>query len=91
MRNRWFITLWLGQTVSAFGNPFTFIATSWYVYAITGSKLALGGIMLANAIPLVCMRIFAGTFVERWDQRHTMLVTDWMRAACLALVLFLLS
>jgi len=90
MRNHWFITLWVGQTVSAFGNPFTFIATAWYVYAITGSKLALGGIMLANTIPLVCMRIFAGTFVDRWDRRHTMLVTDWIRTMCLALVVLLL-
>lgn len=89
-RNRSFLILWVGQTVSAFGNPFTFIATAWYVYAITGSKLALGGIMIANAVPLACTRIFAGTLVDRWERRRVMLVTDLTRTVCLALIVVVL-
>lgn len=85
-RNRSFLILWVGQTISALGSPFTFIASAWYVYAITGSKLALGGIMLANAVPLACARIFAGTLVDRWERRRVMLVTDTTRAICLALI-----
>lgn len=83
LKNRKFFLLWFGQTLSAFGNPFTSIATAWIVYDLTGSKLALGGILLANSIPLVLFRLFAGTLVDRWDRRTTMLLTDIIRAVTL--------
>jgi hypothetical protein len=41
--------LWLGQTISRFGDGFFFIAVSWLVYADTGSALALGVLWMARS------------------------------------------
>ncbi len=89
LHNRHFVILWLGQTVSAIGTPFTMLAMAWFVYTLTGSKAATGGILLAEAIPLVLFRLFAGVLVDRWDRRTTMLVTDLIRTAALLTPVFL--
>lgn len=89
LSNRNFALLWSGQILSAIGNPFTAIATAWMVYSITGSKIALGGILLANTIPLVIGRLFAGPLVDRWDRKKVMLITGIIRSMTLLLPVIL--
>ena len=50
LTNRPFVALWLGQTVSRFGDTLYDLALLWYVLDTTGSALAAGGV--AALVPL---------------------------------------
>jgi predicted MFS family arabinose efflux permease len=46
------------------------------VYVLTGSTLASAGAMLAGLIPQIALGSVAGVYVDRWDRRRTMVVTN---------------
>ncbi|MFK4088624.1 MFS transporter [Kribbella sp. NPDC020789] len=56
---------------------------AFQIYVLTGSTLASGGLLLASFAPTVLLGSLAGVFVDRWDQRRTMLVTNLLNAAVL--------
>lgn len=53
---------------------------AFQVYVMTGSTLASGGLLLASFLPLVLLGSLAGVFVDRWDRRRTMIVTNVLHA-----------
>jgi hypothetical protein len=71
----------IGQTVSLIGTWMTQIATSWLVYRITGSALLLGVVGFATRIPTFALGPFAGVWVDRWNLRCTLLVTQILSMA----------
>ncbi|GAA1600489.1 MFS transporter [Kribbella hippodromi] len=56
---------------------------AFQVYVLTGSTLASGGLLLASFLPAVVLGSLAGVFVDRWDQRTTMIVTNVLNAVVL--------
>jgi Na+/melibiose symporter-like transporter len=56
---------------------------AFQVYLLTGSTLASGGLLLASFLPPVVLGSLAGVFVDRWDRRKTMIVTNLLNAAVL--------
>jgi Na+/melibiose symporter-like transporter len=56
---------------------------AFQIYVLTGSTLASGGLLLASFAPTVLLGSLAGVFVDRWDQRKTMIVTNVLNAAVL--------
>ncbi|TCC45919.1 MFS transporter [Kribbella capetownensis] len=56
---------------------------SFQVYVLTGSTLASGGLLLASFVPPVLLGSLAGVFVDRWDRRTTMIVTNILNAVVL--------
>ncbi|MDX2967601.1 MFS transporter [Kribbella solani] len=56
---------------------------AFQVYVLTGSTLASGGLLLASFLPAVVLGSLAGVFVDRWDQRTTMLVTNVLNVVVL--------
>jgi len=87
-RNRSFVALWLGQTISFIGDYFYWLAIPIMVEKLTGSALQVGLSMMASALPVLLLGPVAGVFVDRWDRKRTMIVADLLRAllvlACLA-------
>ncbi|HWO45358.1 MAG TPA: MFS transporter, partial [Methylomirabilota bacterium] len=45
-----FRKLWVGTTLSLFGDFFSYIAIAWLVLQLTGSSLALGSVLVAQAL-----------------------------------------
>jgi MFS family permease len=82
-RQRNFRLLFLGGLVSNLGDWFLFIALPFYVYTLTGSALATGGTFIAESLPSILFGSVAGVFVDRWDRRRTMIVSDVLRAILL--------
>lgn len=74
-----FRLLWIGQTISALGNPFQVIALAWLVLQLKGSALDLANIMLALAIPQAIMTLAGGVITDRLDPRTVMLYADATR------------
>jgi len=86
--NRNFMALWLGQTISFIGDYFYFLAIPIMVEQLTGSALQVGLSVIASALPMLLLGPVAGVFVDRWDRKRTMVISDLLRGllvlACLA-------
>lgn len=85
LRNRNFRNLWLGQIVSQMGDYFAFLAIMVVVGSFSqnvGETTAqVSGVMIASTLPRLLFGVLAGVFVDRWDRRITMLVSDLIRPA----------
>jgi MFS family permease len=87
LRQRNFALLWLGGLISFVGDWVLFIALPVYVYDLTGSALATGGMFIAQTAPKLLFGSIAGVFVDRWDRKRTMIVANLLSAAALLLLL----
>ena len=54
----------------------TRLATSWLVYRLTGSAILLGVVGFAGQIPTFLFAPFAGVWIDRFDRRQVLLVTQ---------------
>lgn len=87
-RNRSFMALWLGQTISFIGDYFYWLAIPIMVEKLTGSALQVGLSMMSSALPVLLLGPVAGVFVDRWDRKRTMIVADLLRALLVLACLF---
>lgn len=76
LRSRNYRLFFGGQSISLVGTWITRIATGWMVYRLTGSDLLLGIVGFAGQIPTLFLAPLAGVFVDRWDRRKVLLVTQ---------------
>jgi MFS family permease len=81
-----FAAFWIGQTISLFGDRLHQVALAVLVYGVTNSPLATGLVFLTAALPNLVVSPIAGTFVDRWDLRRTMVVSDLLRAGLVLLI-----
>lgn len=85
-----FRLLWLGKSVSLLGDQLYLVALPWLTWQLTGSGLALGTVLMAEALPRMLLMLAGGVLADRWSPRRVMLVTNAIRAA-LASVLAVLT
>ncbi|MBD2038484.1 MFS transporter [Leptolyngbya sp. FACHB-321] len=76
LRSRNYRLFFLGQGASLIGTWMTQTATIWLVYHLTGSALMLGLVGFANQFPNFVLTPFAGVWVDRWDRRRTIIITQ---------------
>ena len=76
-----FSALWAGQLISLFGDRLNQLALVAVVAISTGSALATGLVFFAATLPNLLLSPIAGTFVDRWDRKEVMVVSDILRAA----------
>jgi MFS family permease len=82
-----FSALWAGQLISLFGDRVHQVALAFLVLGLTNnSPIALGAVFFAATLPNLLFSPIAGTFVDRWDQREVMVVSDLLRAALVLLI-----
>ncbi len=81
-----FSALWTGQFISLFGDRVHQIALTFLVAAVTDSPLAVAFVFVAATIPNLLLSPIAGTYVDRWNQRDVMIVSDLLRAALVLLI-----
>ncbi|WP_376795307.1 MFS transporter [Thermogemmatispora sp.] len=79
LRNRNFLFLTGGQIISYLGD-FVYSATlQIWVYAQAGTAASVSGIWAAQYLTYVLVGPIAGVFVDRWNRRQTMIVSDLLR------------
>jgi MFS family permease len=81
-----FSALWSGQLISLFGDRVHTIALAALVAAITGSELAVALVFVAATLPNLFLSPIAGAYVDRWDPRQVMIISDLLRAAFVLLI-----
>ncbi len=91
LKQRNFSLLWLGGLVSMIGNWVLLAAMPFHIYALTGSALATGGLLMAYVAPGIVVGSIAGVYVDRWDRKRTMLITTILQGAMVATLLFVQS
>ena len=52
------------------------VGLAYYVYALTGSTVASALMLLASFVPQIALSSLAGVFVDRWDPKRTMVITN---------------
>lgn len=74
-----FRNLWIGSTISLFGDQFYLVALPWLVLQLTGSSLILGTILMASAIPRTVFMLVGGALTDRVSPRRVLLTTSVAR------------
>lgn len=78
-RNRTFISLWLGHTLSIIGDGFHSVALGFWVLQATGSASAMALIMSTRVVVSILLGAVGGTVVDRSDRRTLMIAMDLIR------------
>jgi len=87
---RWaprFFTIWIGQQLSWIGSRAGGFALVWWLTQETGSAQVLATATMGIIVPTVVLGPLAGAYVDRWNRRVTILISD----TCIALVSLLLA
>jgi DHA3 family macrolide efflux protein-like MFS transporter len=71
-----FWIIWSGQAVSLLGSRLVQFALIWWLTQATGSATVLAMASLVGLLPQVVFGPLAGTLVDRWNRRVTMIVAD---------------
>ena len=79
-----FRKLWVATTLSLFGDFFSYIALAWLVLQLTGSSLALGTVLVVQALPRAVLMVVGGAISDRLSPRLTMLGSMGLRALFVA-------
>ncbi len=81
-----FSALWVGQVISLFGDRVNQIALGAFVYELTDSPFAVALTFFMGTIPNLVFSPIAGAYVDRWDKKQVLVVSDILRAALTLLV-----
>jgi len=91
LRHRNYRLFFGGQSLSLIGTWMTQVASSWLVYRLTNSALLLGMVSFSGQIPALLLTPFAGVWVDRWDRRTVLKVTQvlaMLESLALAVMVF---
>ncbi|MCX5708607.1 MAG: MFS transporter [Candidatus Omnitrophica bacterium] len=90
-KNRNFFLLWIGQIISQLGDRLDQMALIALVYSkAPGSAMSIAKILSFTIIPVFLVGPIAGVYVDRWDRRRIMYISDFLRAGlvlCIAVSL----
>lgn len=90
LAKRNFFLLWFGQIISQFGDRLTQIAliglVSQNAAGLSSSRLAF--VMSMTIIPVFIVSPISGVYIDRWNKRKTMYVSDFLRGIFILLIPF---
>jgi Arabinose efflux permease len=78
--------LWLGRSVSLFGDAFALIALPWFVLQVTGSGTATAGILLTLQLPAVVTSMVIGSLIDRFQPRSIITIDNGLRTLIIGLI-----
>lgn len=81
MRNRTFVAIWAGHTLSIVGDGFNTVALGLWILQTTGSATAMGTVMAVRMVVGIALGAVAGTVVDRTNRRTLMIAMDLVRFA----------
>lgn len=76
LRFRDFRLLLTGVFIGSFGQQMVSVALGWELYNRTGSALVLGGVGLAQIIPVILLSLPAGHVADRYNRKYVVLAAE---------------
>ncbi len=83
-RNRDYLLLWSGQTVSSAGTQISTLAFPLLVLFLTGSAAQAGIAGGLRTLPYLVFSLPVGALIDRWDRKRVMILCDAGRVVALA-------
>ncbi len=83
-RNRPFLLLWSGQTLSRIGDFLYEVALAWWVLEKTGSAGAMATVLIVAFVPMLVFMLIGGVAVDRWPRAPVMFISDIARGVIVA-------
>jgi MFS family permease len=87
LKQRGFLSLWIGQSVSAVGSQISGLAMP--VIAVTflaATEMEMGFLNAAGTSAFLVVGLLAGAWVDRWIKRRVMLIADLVRMLAIATI-----
>jgi len=78
--------LWIGRSISLFGDAFTLIALPWFVLQITGSGTATASILLTLQLPALLTSMAIGSLIDRFQPRAIITIDNGLRTLIIGLI-----
>src|SRR5215216_2322210 len=78
--------LWIGRSISLFGDAFTLIALPWFVLQITESGTATAGILLSLQLPAVLTSMVIGSLIDHFQPRAIITIDNGLRIFIIGLI-----
>ncbi len=72
----------IGRLVLFVGSQMQTVAIGWELYERTNSAIALGGVGLAQVLPMIILTLIAGDVADRRDRKLTILMSVSLLALC---------
>src|SRR5262245_54020066 len=78
--------LWVGRSVSLFGDAFALIALPWFFLQVTWSATATAGILLTLQLPTVVTSMAIGSLIDRFQPRAIITIDNGLRTLIMGLI-----
>jgi MFS family permease len=78
--------LWIGRSISLFGDAFALIALPWFVLQITGSGTATASILLTLQLPAILTSLAIGSLIDRFQPRTIITIDNALRSLIIGLI-----
>lgn len=71
--------LWVGRSISLFGDAFTVITLPWFVLQVTQSGTATAAILLTLQLPAILTSMAIGSLIDRFQPRAIITIDNGLR------------
>lgn len=88
LKNKPFFFLWTSEIFAQIAMNMMNFMLLLVAYSLTHSNTAVSGIVLAFTIPAIFFGILAGVFVDRWNKKSVLFITNLLRAGLVLLLAF---
>lgn len=89
LRNKNFLFLWLGQVFSQLGDRVTFVIfVAIIAHAFGTSTSVQSWLYVAFTIPAILLTAIAGVFVDKWNKKSILIISNIARAIFIGLMPF---
>lgn len=87
LKNKNFLYLWLGQVFSQLGDRVTFVVFVAVIASVFGTSTSLQSwLYVAFTIPAILLTSIAGVFIDRWNKKYILIITNVLRALLIVLM-----
>lgn len=83
-RQKEYLKIIIAAVINRFGDSVDAIATTWVTYELTNNAAWSAVVFGVNRLPSVFVTPFAGAWVETRNKKKIMVITDLIRAVCVA-------
>lgn len=81
-----FLFLWVGQSISQIGDGINKVALLWFVYTLTGSALMMTVVGLLQTLPPLVLGPLIGVYLDRLPKKPVMICIDLIQAVLILLI-----
>lgn len=86
---KYFLILLGSQSISQLGSSMTSFALIIWAYQKNGTVMSISMLSVCTYLPYILVSVFAGTFIDKWNKKTVMLISDTIAAICTLCVLIL--